>query len=61
MTITGYALTQEDVAQLLARLEVVPEFSSIQLESATQTEIGEQSVIEFSVIGALKQPVQVTP
>jgi Tfp pilus assembly protein PilN len=61
LTITGYALTQEDVAQLLARLEVVPEFGSIQLESATQTEIGEQNVIEFTVIGALKQPVQVTP
>jgi hypothetical protein len=61
LTITGYALSQGDVAQLLARLEVVPEFESIRLESATRTQVESQYVIEFSVIGQLKQPVQVTP
>jgi Tfp pilus assembly protein PilN len=61
LTITGWAITQGDVAQLLARMEVVPEFSSIRLESATRTLVQEQYVIEFSVIGELKQPMQVTP
>jgi hypothetical protein len=61
LTITGYALSQSDVAQLLARLEVVPEFESIRLESAARTQVDSQYVIAFSVIGQLKQPVQVTP
>jgi Tfp pilus assembly protein PilN len=35
-TISGFATSQEDVALLLSRLEVIPEFSSVQLQSSSR-------------------------
>ena len=35
-TINGLATSQEDVALLLSRLEVIPEFSSVQLQSSSR-------------------------
>lgn len=35
-TINGFASSQEDVAVLLSRLEVIPEFSSVQLQSSSR-------------------------
>ena len=35
-TINGFATSQEDVALLLSRLEVIPEFSSVQLQSSSR-------------------------
>ena len=35
-TINGFARNQEDVAVLLSRLEVIPEFSSVQLQSSSR-------------------------
>jgi Tfp pilus assembly protein PilN len=61
LTITGYAMTQDDVAQLLARLGVVPEFSAVQLESAVTESLAEQNVITFSVIATMKPPSGGTP
>jgi Tfp pilus assembly protein PilN len=61
LTISGYARDQEGVGHLLARLAVIPEFSDVQLTNATQQTIAETPVIQFSVVGVLKQPGQVTP
>ena len=54
LTIQGYAMEQAGIAELLSRLEAVPDFSSIQLLSATRVLIDEVPVIQFSVAGALK-------
>jgi len=54
LTISGYAMDQERLAQLLVRLEAIPSFSSVQLESADRIEVGSTNVIQFSVLGALK-------
>ncbi len=35
-TINGFATSQADVAQLLSRLDVVPEFSNVQLTSSSR-------------------------
>jgi Tfp pilus assembly protein PilN len=61
LTITGFAMTQDDVAQLLARLGVVPEFSAVQLESAVSEPIAEQDVVTFTVIATMKPPPGGTP
>jgi Tfp pilus assembly protein PilN len=54
LTITGYGRKQSDIAYLLARLETVPAFSVVQLQSSNRVKIGETWVIQFSVLGALK-------
>jgi Tfp pilus assembly protein PilN len=35
-TINGFATSQEEVARLLSRLEVIPEFASVQLQSSSR-------------------------
>jgi Tfp pilus assembly protein PilN len=54
LTITGYAMTEDDVAQLLARLGVVPEFSGVQLEVATEDPDLTENVFSFTVIATMK-------
>jgi Tfp pilus assembly protein PilN len=54
LTIGGYAMEHERIAQLLARLEAIPTFTSVQLQSADRIDLGSTSVIQFSVVGALK-------
>ncbi len=55
VAITGYSMDQEGIAQLLSRLETIPEFSAIQLQSATRVDVGDLPVIQFNVVGALKE------
>jgi hypothetical protein len=61
ITISGYAVTQADVAELLSRLGVIPAFDSVQLQSSARAELGDASVLQFVVLGNLKPPSQVTP
>jgi Tfp pilus assembly protein PilN len=60
VTITGYARTQAGLAQLIARLGVLPELGSLQLQSGNVVELGGEEVVEFSVSAVLKQPVDPT-
>jgi Tfp pilus assembly protein PilN len=55
-TIEGYTETQKNVAQLLARLAVLPELSSVQLKSSMDAEFQGQTVVQF-VIAANVKPV----
>jgi Tfp pilus assembly protein PilN len=55
-TIEGYTETQKSVAQLLARLAVLPELSSVQLKSSMDAEFQGQTVVQF-VIAANVKPV----
>jgi len=56
LTITGYAMDQDGVGRLLARLGVIPELSEVQLQTATETQLNGANVVSFTVIGALKPP-----
>jgi len=52
--IAGYSRRQASVAQLLSRLAVLPEISSVQLVNATSTEVGGETVVQFTVTATLK-------
>jgi len=49
MTFAGYTYSQEGVARLLSRLAVVPALQNVQLVSSTETKVGDQTVISFSI------------
>jgi Tfp pilus assembly protein PilN len=55
-TVSGFARKQESVAELLSRLTVLPQVASVQLVSATATEVGGEDVVQFQVSGVLKSP-----
>jgi hypothetical protein len=48
-TITGYTYSQAGVARLLSRLERLPELTDVQLLNSTQTKVGTQTVVQFSI------------
>jgi Tfp pilus assembly protein PilN len=49
-TIEGYTKTQESVARLLARLSVLPELSTVDLESSVATELGPAKTRVFQFV-----------
>ena len=49
LTIAGYTYSQEGVARLLSRLAVVPALQHVKLVSSTQTTVGGQTVVSFSI------------
>jgi len=49
MTFAGYTYSQEGVARLLSRLAVVPALDNVKLVSSTQTKVGDQDVVTFSI------------
>jgi Tfp pilus assembly protein PilN len=60
VTITGNTYDQDSVAQLLSRLAVIPELSSVKLLSSTRTKVGQRDVYEFSVAATVKPPIGAT-
>jgi Tfp pilus assembly protein PilN len=54
-TITGYAYSHDDVAQLLARLALVPSLTDVTLGSTSSATVGPKAVIQFTV-NATMQP-----
>ena len=53
-TIEGYTETQKSVAQLLARLAVLPELSSVQLKSSMDADFQGQTVVQFVIAANVK-------
>jgi Tfp pilus assembly protein PilN len=49
MTFAGYTYSQEGVARLLSRLEVVPSLQNVKLVSSSQAAVGSQIVVNFSI------------
>jgi Tfp pilus assembly protein PilN len=52
--ITGFTKEQRDVALLLSRLSVLPEFSSVSLVSASETSLRD-GTIQFSIAASIRQ------
>ncbi len=61
LTLTGYALSREGVAQMLSRMDTVPELANVQLLAATVTELSGEEVVEFSITATLEESVQLDP
>jgi Tfp pilus assembly protein PilN len=54
--LNGYAYSQDGVARLLARLEVVPDLSDVQLQKSEKTEVAGRPVVTFAVEAAVRPP-----
>jgi type IV pilus assembly protein PilM len=55
MTLTGYTYRHDDVAELLARLSSLPRLTNVQLGAATQSEVAEKPVVEFTILADLRE------
>jgi len=54
--IDGYTYSQNGVARLLARLQVIPDFEHVQLLSTTREERGGRSVVHFRLGADIRAP-----
>ena len=59
-TISGYTYSQPAVAQLLARLQLMPTLSKVQLSSAAQATVGSKTLVQFTISGVPVAPVTTT-
>jgi Tfp pilus assembly protein PilN len=54
LQMTGSTYSQEAVARLLARLQVVPDLTNVQLQSSAEATVGTQKVVNFTVLADIK-------
>ena len=54
-TLQGSTYSQAGVARLLARLEVLPDLTNVQLQSSTATQIGNQQIVEFTIVSDIRK------
>jgi Tfp pilus assembly protein PilN len=54
MSMTGSTYSQEAVARLLARLQIVPDLTNVQLQQSAETTVGTQKVVTFTVLADIK-------
>ena len=54
LTITGYTYSQDSVARLLERLQVVPDLKNVQLKSSTSTPIAGRTVYAFTIVSDIR-------
>lgn len=54
LTIQGYTYSQESVARLLERLQVLPDLKNVQLQSSTTTLVGNRNVISFTIVSDIR-------
>jgi Tfp pilus assembly protein PilN len=52
-TITGYTYSQASVARLMRRLSMLPWLSDVSLTTSALTTIGNHSVYQFTIVGAV--------
>jgi len=54
MTIMGYTYSHAGVARLLSRLGVLPDLTSVQLQTSMLALIGERQVVQFTILANVK-------
>ncbi len=47
--ISGYTYSQDSVARLLSRLQVVPDLTNVQLQASSLTQVGSQHIVQFTI------------
>ncbi len=55
LTLQGSTYSQAGVARLLARLQVVPDLKNVQLQTSTATMIGNQRIINFTIVSDIRK------
>ena len=55
LTIQGYTYSQDGVARLMERLEVVPDLKNVQLQNSQSTQVGNQTVINFTIVSDIQK------
>jgi Tfp pilus assembly protein PilN len=55
LTIQGYTYSQDSVARLLERLQVVPDLQNVQLQTSQSQQLGNQTVINFTIVSDIKK------
>jgi Tfp pilus assembly protein PilN len=54
--ISGYTYSQDGVARLLSRLNVLPDLSNVQLQTSSLTQVGLQNVVQFTILANVAPP-----
>ena len=54
--ISGYTYSQDGVARLLSRLNVLPDLSNVQLQTSSLTKVGLQDVVQFTILADVAPP-----
>jgi Tfp pilus assembly protein PilN len=54
--LAGYTYSQNGVARLLSRLAVVPDLRNVQLQSSALSKVGEQQIVQFTILADVVQP-----
>jgi len=54
LTMQGYTYSQDGVARLLARLEVLPDLKNVQLQTSQETQVGSQQVVGFTIVSDIR-------
>ena len=54
LTIQGYTYSQDSVARLLERLEVVPDLKNVQLQTSQSQQINNRTVISFTIVSDIR-------
>jgi Tfp pilus assembly protein PilN len=54
-TLQGSTYSQAGVARLLAHLQVVPDLKNVQLQTSTATVIGNQRIINFTIVSDIRK------
>ncbi|HZT53880.1 MAG TPA: PilN domain-containing protein [Gaiellaceae bacterium] len=55
-TLTGYTYTNDDVAVLLTRLQLLPTLTSVSLTSTSKTSVGSKDVVQFTITADVSLP-----
>jgi len=55
-TVAGVALTQNTVAEVMQRLELIPELSNVTLQQSARTLVGETPAYQFSMSASIRAP-----
>jgi Tfp pilus assembly protein PilN len=54
--INGYTYSQDGVARLLSRLNVLPDLTNVQLQTSSLTKVGLQDVVQFTILATVAPP-----
>ena len=55
-TINGYTYSQDGVARLLSRLDVLPDLHNVQLQTSSLAKVGRQEVVQFVILADVSPP-----
>jgi Tfp pilus assembly protein PilN len=55
LTLQGYGYSQDGVARLLSRLQVVPDLTNIQLQTSKVTQVAGRNVVQFTIMADVRR------